>query len=66
MISKIKDKINASGSSDSENFIRSIIRIMKDFGYTYKETLSLPIPVYIEIAKYINAEDIKKKEHGKK
>lgn len=67
MISRIKDRVGSKGINNDKAFIITILRIMKEFSYTYKEVLELPIPVYISIVDYINEIDKKRKEqNGKK
>ena len=67
MISKLKDRVGSKGLNNDKAFIRTILRIMKEFHYTYKEVLGLPIPVYISIVEYLQEIDSKIKEkNGKK
>jgi len=66
MQSNIKDVVSSSGGNNDKSFIRTLLRIMKDFGYTYREVLDLPIPVYIEIVEYIQDMETKRKQNGKK
>lgn len=66
MLSRIKDRVSASGVNDGKLFIITIIRIMREFKQTKRQVLDMPIPEYIEIVKYLREEDQRKKEHGKK
>ena len=66
MQSRIKDIVSSSGGNNNKSFIRTVLRIMKEFNYTYREVLGLPIPVYIEIVNYIQEMDTKRKQNGKK
>jgi hypothetical protein len=59
MPSKIQQKINKNKDAEGEGFIKTVIMIMKIFHYTYDEVMDLPIPVYIEIIKFL-------KENGNK
>ncbi len=66
MLSRIKDRISSSGVNDDKLFITTVIRIMKEFKQTKRQVLDMPIPEYIEIVKYLQEEDKRKKEYGKK
>jgi len=66
MQSRIKEIVSSSARNDNDSFIMTVLRIMDEFGYTYREVLDLPIPAYIVIVEYIIKKDKEKKKHGKK
>ena len=53
MNSKLQKKIQQGNNYNEKGFIKTILVIMKIFGYTYNEVMELPIPVYIEIVKFL-------------
>jgi len=66
MQSRIKDIVSSYTRNDNDSFVLTVLRIMDEFGYAYREVLDLPIPVYIVIVEYIIKKDKEKKKHGKK
>ena len=66
MISRLKDRVSKSGANNDKAFIRTVLLIMKEVGYTYDEVLKLPIPVYMEIVDFLEEVFKKRKDNGKK
>lgn len=61
MISKIRDRISLSGGNQDKAFIRTILRISKEFGCLPNEVLKIPIPQYLAIVEEIKEMDMKRK-----
>jgi hypothetical protein len=62
MISKIRDRVSQSGGNQDKAFIRTILRISKEFGCMPNEVLRIPIPQYIAIVEEIKEMDSKRKD----
>ena len=65
MISRIRDRISQTGGNQDKAFIRTILRISKEFNCLPNEVLNIPIPQYMAIVEEINEMD-KKRKDGKK
>ena len=65
MISRIKDRISKNGDNQDKAFIRSILRICREFSCLPKEVLKIPIPMYIAMLENINEAD-KLRKNGNK
>jgi hypothetical protein len=65
MISRIRERVSQSGGNNDKAFIRTILRISKEFGYLPNEVLKLPIPQYMVIVEEINEMDRKRKNGNK-
>ena len=65
MISRIRDRVSQSCGNQDKAFIRTILRISKEFGYLPNEVLKLPIPQYLALVDNINEMDMKRKNGAK-
>ena len=61
MISKIRDRISQSGGNQDKAFIRTILRISKEFGCLPNEVLKMPIPQYMAIVEGIKEMEMNRK-----
>ena len=64
MISRIRDKVSQSGANHEKAFIRTVLRICRDFNCLPEKVLQIPIPQYLAIVDNINEMD-KQKKNGK-
>ena len=62
MISRIKDRISLSGDNHEKAFIRTVLRICREFGCLPEKILEIPIPQYMAIVENINDMDMKRKD----
>ena len=61
MISRIRDRVSQFGGNQDKAFIRTILRICKEFGCLPNEVLKIPMPQYLAIVEEINEMDMKRK-----
>lgn len=53
-------------ASDDNDYIRTIYRVMREFGYTLEYTKSIPIPHFFWLVKLIKEEDRQRESANKK
>ena len=62
MISRISNRVSQSGANHEKAFIRTVLRIGREFGYLPEQILAIPIPQYMAIVENINDMDMKRKD----
>lgn len=53
-------------SSDDSDYVKTIYRVMREFGYTLEEVRGIPIPHFFWLVKLIKEEDRKIAEANKR
>lgn len=65
MKSLIKDRISISGDNHEKAFIRTVLRICREYNCMPDKVFAIPIPQYLAIVENINEIDMRRKDGNK-